>query len=273
MANTTTLNIYLLFIVIIIIIGIYYLRQNEGFQDTPPNPPNSLNPDDINITDTSVKNIVQQSLKDLQLGLERFSYLDAPITINDNGQTCMSWGNYNNGKYSADENKCIVPDNATSNTRKCLSATGMLSSCSNLYSDGYIERMNTLDISPFIEKSKTEIVYNLGNANLDLADKNKEADKLINDLITQRNLEQQQQYFINYNTDNLADKQKNIDKINKNVLDKKTELNLNQFEFSQFLANTSTNEKRSNLYYKITIGLVITIIIMFILNVLFSNIL
>lgn len=265
--NTTTLNIYLLFIVIIIIIGIYYLRQNEGFQDT------STTQDDVRITDTSVKNIVQQSLKDLQIGLERFAYLDAPITINDNGQTCMPWGNYNSGKYNADDNKCIVPDNANSNVRKCLSATGILSSCSNLYSDGYIERMNTIDITPSVEQSKAEIVYNLGNANLDLGDKNKESDKLISDLITQRNLEQQQQYFINYNTDNLADKQKNIDKINKNVLDKQTELNLNQVEFSQFLANNSTNEKRSSIYYKITIGLTITIIIMVILNVLFSNIL
>ena len=282
MNYTTTINIYLLFLVIIIFIVIFYLRQNEGFLDnttatsatTPTTTtPNAINLDDIQIPDTSIKTIIQQSLKDLQLSLERFSYLDAPITINNDGTTCMPWGNYNNGKYSANDNKCIVPDNATSNERKCLSATGYLASCSNLYSNGYIERMNTINITPLLEQSKAEIIYNLSNANLDINDKATETDKLISDLITQRNLELQQKYFINYNTDNLADKQKNINKINKNLQNKQTELNLNQAHFSQFLEDNTAKEQRNNLYYKITIGLIITIIILLILNVLFSNIL
>lgn len=281
--QNTTLNIYLLFITITIIIAIYYIHRNtdstkptkntklansiEGFETPEPN--------DITIpeiSDTSIKNIVSTSLKELQSGLERFSYLDAPISINDNGQTCMPWDNYNNGKYKANENHCIVPDN-TSNKRKCLSATGLLSSCNNFYSDGYIEKMNTINITPIIDKAKAQILFNLGNTNIDLASKNEEIDKLITTLITQRNLENQQLYFIKYNTDNIEDKQKNIDKINKEVIDKQTELNLNQVAFSQFLENNTVNEQRSTLYYKITIGLIITITILGILNLLFSNIL
>jgi hypothetical protein len=265
MKTITPINLYLIFIIIIIVIGIYYIRQNEGFE------PQQQSPYNINIQDTSIKNIIQQSLTDLQISLERFSYLDAPITINDNGQTCMLWGNYNNGKFTAEENKCIISDNS-SNTRKCLGNNGLLTSCTNLYSDGYIEKMNTINIIPLIEQAKSKILYNLGNANLDLADKNKETNKLISDLITQRNLENQQLYFINYNTDNITEKQKDINKINKNVLDKQTELNLNQVSFSQFIETNTINENRSNLYYKIIMGLIIGIIIIVILNILFTNI-
>jgi hypothetical protein len=296
MKEITTLNIYLLFIIIIIIIAIVYIQQKksvkriENFDDatdtdtetittspqidyqrtTPTIGATSFN--NINIQDSYTKNIVVQSLKDLEMGLDRYSYLDAPVIVNDEGKICMNWGNYSNGKYSVNENKCIVPD-SSGTVRKCLNITGSLSSCDLFYNDGYIERMNTININPLVEQTKAAILYNIGNNNLDLVEKNKELDKTISDLITKRNLEIQQLYFINYNTNNLSEKQKNIDKINKIVSDKQTEVNLNQVSFSQFLETNNSNEKLAAIYYKIAIGLIISIIIMGILSVLFSNIL
>jgi hypothetical protein len=296
MKELTTLNIYLLFIIIIIIIAIIFIYQKKLYKqienfDGATEPiiiPTTTRPiitvpqstqqvsttsfDNINIQDNYTKTTVIQSLKDLEIGLDRYSYLDAPIVVDNNGKICMEWGNYNNGKFSVNENKCIVPDNS-SNIRKCLNITGSLSGCNNLYDDGYIERMNTLNVQPLLDEAQNTILYNLSNTNTDLGDKSSELDKIISNLITKRNLEEQQLYFINYNTNNLEEKQKTIEKINDIVSDKQTEVNLNQVSFSQFLETNSSNEKIASIYYKIAIGLTITIIIMGILCILFSNIL
>jgi len=188
------------------------------------------------------------------------------------------WGNYNNGKYRANDNNCIVVDSAgnggnTNNIRKCLRANGGLATCNNLYSDGYIDRMNNIDTQPLIEQTQAKIIYNIGNTKLDLDSKSTAIDGFINDLVTKRNLENQQLYFINYNTDNLQEKQNNMDKINTDVSEKQTEVNLNQVSFSQFLATNSSNDNLNNIYYNVGIGLVITIVVVGILNVLFSNLL
>jgi len=245
--------------------------------------------DNINIPDITTKNIVVQSLKDLQTGLQRFSNLDAPISINDSGNICTGWGNYNNGKYRANDNNCVIVDNInsssnpnsnpnsnpsnTNNIRKCLNSTGGLSTCNNLYSDGYINRMNNLSTQPLLEQTQSEIIYNINNTKMDLDSKSTVIDGFINDLVTKRNLENQQLYFINYNTDNLQEKQLNMDKINTEVANKKTELNLNQASFSQFLNNNNNNENLKNIYYKVATGLVISIFVVGMMNVFFSNLL
>ena len=308
MLSSTTLNIYLIFLIILVGIVIIYICQNrksriENFNSTvtntaPPihstdsnttdsnttdsNTPDSnplqsnnekfINLDNINIPDITTKNIVVQSLKDLKTGLQRFSNIDAPISINDDGNTCTTWGNYNNGKYRANDNNCIIVDN-TNNIRKCLRANGGLATCNNLYSDGYIDRMNNIDTQPLMEQIQAEIIFNIGNSNLDLDSKSTAIDGFINDLVTKRNLENQQLYFINYNTDNLQEKQNNMDKINTDVSEKQTEVNLNQVSFSQFLATNSRNDNLNNIYYNVGIGLVISIVVVGILNVLFSNLL
>ena len=246
--------------------------NNVSASGNSSNPSNLGNLDNINIPDITTKNIVVQSLKDLQTGLQRFSNIDAPISINDDGNTCIVWGNYNNGKYRANDNNCTIVDN-TNNVRKCLRANGGLATCNNLYSDGYIDRMNNIETQPLIEQSQAKIIYNIGNTKYDLDSKSTAIDGFINDLITKRNLENQQLYFINYNTDNLQEKQNTMNKINKELTDKKTELNLNQVSFSQFLDNNNNNENLKNIYYKIAIGLVISIIVVGVMYVMFSNIL
>jgi ribosomal protein S8 len=289
------INIYIIFIITIILIAIVFINHNynkglETFDTiapdlttipittnaiTTPRNTNSANLDITlqntidNIQDTTIKNVVKQSLTDLQMGLQRFSYLDAPISIDDNGQTCMQWGNYDNGQYRASDNACMITDTE----RKCLSTNGILTLCNNLYKDGYLERMNSIDIQPLLKSSQTEIMYNLGTTTLDTSEKNNSIDKVIDDLITKRNLEIQQKYFIEYNTDNLDEKQKNIEKITKELANKQTDVNLNQAAFSQFLQTNSNNDRINGLYFKIFIGLIICIIIILILNVLFSNIL
>jgi len=291
---SSTLNIYLCFILIIIVITIIYISQNknksENFDSMPnltntittqPNitlpiinnaTPTNANIDaDITTDDTTIRDIVIQSLKDLQTGLLRFSNLDAPMTINDDGNTCSVWGQYSNGKYSVNDNNCIIADNT--NIRKCLGANGGLSTCDNLYSDGYINKMNNININPFVKQSKKEILDNVKIAKVEWDNKSNKIDCLINDLVSKRNLENQQLYFINYNTNNLQDKEKNINKIDKEVSIKQTDVNINQLSFSNFIANNTSKDNLNNIYYKIIIGLVIIIVIIGILNYLFSNVL
>jgi hypothetical protein len=130
--------------------------------------------------------------------------------------------------------------------------------------------MNNIDIQPLLSQAQAEVIFNIGNTNLDLGSKSTIVDGIINDLVTKRNLENQQLYFIKYNTDNLQDKQNNMYTINKELSNKQTEVNLNQILFSQFLDNNKSNENIKNIYYKIIIGLVITLIVVGVMNMLFT---
>lgn len=213
--------------------------------------------------------ILQNAIKDLQLAMDRYSYLDTPIIINNTGNICMQWSD----KYKSNENNCIVPDDTNGNERKCLNTDGTLSSCSNMYSDGYIEKKNTIDIIPLIEETKNAVLADIKNINSNIREKIVEIDKLINNVVIERNLEIQQKQLIDNINNTLELQKNNIKKINKNVLDKQTNLNIDQTTFSQFNKNYNTTDKRNKLYYKITFILIICIIIMILFNILFSNIL
>ena len=78
--------------------------------------------------------------------------------------------------------------------------------------------------------------------------------------------------FIKYNTANLDDKQKLIDKTTKEFEKNENEVNINKINFSRILASNSSNDSKSSLYYKIIVGLLITIIVLGVLYILFSNI-
>jgi hypothetical protein len=99
------------------------------------------------------------------------------------------------------------------------------------------------------------------------------ANTIITSLSDRGSIQLQQKDIIINNNENMAYKNKimedNIEKLNK----KQNDTNINQNNFSSFMSYISDADSISNVYYKITLGLVITIIIMGILNFLFSNIL
>ena len=221
------------------------------------------------ITDTTVKTAVLPTLTNFKTTLGRYTNLDTPITINDKGKLCSMWNNYSNGKYRLDGNKCMK----IKNTYKCLDTDGSLNTCNQYYTDGFIEQKNNIDYQPILDDVMSRIINNIEPLNTTITNKNTDADKLISDLSNKNLLYQQQSDIMKNLKQNLAEKQNFIKQNTKKISTTEIETNINQSNFSNFLSSINDNNSWNNIYYKVVIGLIIAIVIMLILNFLFSNIL
>lgn len=323
--NTTTGNILLSFIILIIAVGIgYWLNTNknglEGFDGAsppaptadpfplPPNPyanssqavpvtptaaiimpegtipltspptsafPTTL-PSDIaqqldTITDPKLKTALEQQFITLQGMLMRYSKLDTPIIMNDSGQICNMWGNYDGGKYTQNQNECQAIDNT--GLLQCLNNANMPTRCSKLLEDGYINNRNTIDHKVYLTPVVNSVIDNIPQTDYDVADMNKNADEVITSFADRSFIQSQQHEIIHNNNQNIDDKKKIIDNGKEQLSKKQNETNINQNNFSLFRSQITDSDSTSNQYYNITIILIICLIIIGIFNFLFSNIL
>lgn len=276
--DITTNTIYFVFIIVIILIAIIYISQNktpgttiENFEPTttqsaiPTKNQSTLTGKNDDITNP----IIKQTLTELKNAMSRFSDLDAPIVMNDDGNICSAWGDYNNGQYRMNDNMCIVLDG----NRKCLSGNNILTTCDNIYKDDYINKMNVIDIQPLLDSTKVEIMNNQQGIKADIEVKSKNMDEKINELMVKKELEAQQKFFINNNQMYLEDKKKNISRIEKELDKQYNDVSINQTGFSQFLQDNTSNENINAIYRKALWILIIAIIVVCVLNFLFSDIL
>lgn len=276
--NITPNTIYFVFIIVIILIAIIYISQNGTFGTTIENfAPTTTQPaiPTKNQSTLPGKNdditnpIIKQTLTELKNAMLRFSDLDTPITMNDDGNICNVWDDYNNGQYRMNDNMCIILDG----NRKCLSGNNILTTCDNIYKDDYINKMNVIDIQPLLDNTKVEIMNNQQGIKDDIEVKSKNIDENINELMVKKELESQQKFFINNNQMYLEDKKKNISRINKELDKQYNDVSLNKTSFSQFLQDNTNNENINAFYRKALWILIITLIVVCVLNFLFSNIL
>jgi hypothetical protein len=278
MSEISHTNIFLLFIILIIVISVGYCssKQNNQTEGFTTNQSTSKLPNDVlvilnTITDNSAITNIQSHLLSLQSLLSRYNDLDAPIIIDDNGNICNMWNDYNNGKYTASKNASQIVDN--SGLYKCLNSNGELSKCNNIYADGFITQKNTIPIENLLLNTLNNINSNLGNIEIKVVNMNKDADFLINRYGDLKTIEINQQDLIKNNMANMEDKKRLMNE-NKNKMGKQQlETSNNQINFSQIRDNINNNESWNNIYYRIVIGLVITLIILGILNFLFSDVL
>jgi hypothetical protein len=219
----------------------------------------------LNITDSGIQTAVINYITSFIKFLSTYKKVEVPITVNNNG-LCEKWGSYNNGAYKNQQNNCIKINDDT----QCLS-NNKLVSCSNYYNDGRINKLSNMNIENIINTVKYNIFTEINGINADINKKNQKIKKILDDLILKRNLENQQKYFINYNTRNLEDKKILL---NKNSIDfekSENEVNVNKIQFEQNTQLNKTTTNRMNLYYNIIIWLIILLIIVGLMNFAFSE--
>ena len=272
--------LYIIFIICILLIGYYYssINNTDGFQDeTLPSSSSSLTTlqltNDLTtagITDIPTQKKLIEYLKMLNVILDKYKILDVPITVNNNGNVCETWDMYDNGKYKLNNNNCIKIDGE--GNPKCLD-NNILTSCSNYYKDGEIDKLSTINTKDIIDSAKYNIIVEMKNVNGDIKQKSDDINNILNELISKRNLENQQLYFIDYNNDNLDDKKKIFNKYNKEFEKTENDVNINKTQFKQFIASNETMNAQKDKYYNYIIWLIILLIIVGILNFFFSEIL
>jgi hypothetical protein len=269
--------LYIIFIICILLIGYYYssINNTDGFQDeTSPSSITTLQLTN-DLTTAGIKDIPTQKklieyLTNLNLILDRYKTIDVPITGNNNGNICENWDMYANGKYKENGNNCIKI-NGKGNP-KCLD-NNILTSCSNYYKDGEIDKLSTINIKDILDSAKYNMVVEMANINGDLTQKNNDIDNILNELISKRNLENQQVYFIDYNNNNLDDKKNIFEKYNKEFEKTENDVNINTIQFKQFLESNQSMNAKKDKYYNYIIWLIVLLIIVGILNFFFTEIL
>jgi len=275
-------KIFILFILCISLITCLYIKYNkyelfanEEFKNIPTNM-KIFN--DTEITNLTAKNAINNHITTLESVFNKYYNIEPSITITNNGLNCESWANYNTENSSPNDNSntllnnCKIVEGSESNEEQCL-VDNVLSSCSTFFNDGYINSLSSIDINTFKNNIRDTIIKNSNTLNLDLQKKRNEIDILLNSLFDKLDLEKQQLYFIGYNKTNLNDKSNLVKRSEKEFEKDENDININQINFKNFLQKNNINDSSLNLYYKIIIGLIATIIIVGIFNLLVTEIL
>lgn len=277
--------IFLIFILLIILITCFYnenisiINSNyskEGFNNVPnASPPMASDPlnssiDNIDIKDLSGKKIATQNLYNLKQILDRFTTLDSPIGINNKGNICSEWGEYDNSKYQFNNNSCLVIPESGTKDRQCLS-NNTLTSCSIYYDDKTIDNNNKFNTKQILDITIQKILSGSASIIANIDKKSSDIDQILNNLTAKLTLENQQKYFIKYNDGNLDDKKKMLDKESEEIEKTENEINVSKINFNQFVTINNDYDNKINAYYKIIVGLIITIVIVGIFYFLFSK--
>lgn len=291
-----TEHIFLTFIILILAIGIgYWLNTSrEGFDDNTDSDsttipqttaalgtiPKATNPMALSaaidnqlsgVSDSTTRDTLQTQLTNLQSLLNRYATLDTPIIMDDEGQVCSMWGDYSNGRFRQQQNQCMALDD--SNILKCLDSSGTPSTCSNIMSDGYITSKSNINYQPLLDSVTSTVINAIPNITSQVDNMNQNADTIITSLSDRGSIQLQQDELIRNNNENMVYKNKLMEENTEKLAKKQNETNINQNDFSSFMNQITNTDSLGNTYYRIIIGLIIAVVIMGMLNFLFSNIL
>ena len=288
---------YFIFILCISLITFYYIRNGthgknklfENFETKINNPTNNnlLPFNDNEISNISAKNSINDRMSTLASIFNNYKTLDPAITTNNKGLMCESWAGYNvnanttntmntsvtsntNNPYNSSLNNCLLVNNSNSTDPQCLSEN-VLTSCSNFFNDGYINKLTSVDINILQKNTREKIISNSMQLIKTLEKQSGEIDSILNILLDKLKLEQQQIYFIKYNTGNLDYKTKLVNKSTEEYEKNENNINVNQVNFSNLLSKNNNNINKINFYYKVIIGIIITIIVVLVLNIFMSS--
>lgn len=237
----------------------YFKNNNENFTDITTLPQTTISNQTFSRTSL---------LSDFQNTLNRFKFLDIPITITNSGKSCNNWGDFQNDKYKDRNNRCIKMEGR--NINQCI-VNGDILSCNDFFKDGKLDDLNNIDISQIYDDTISNIDNKITNIKPDIDTHKTQLEKLINNLIDRKNIENQQLYFIEYNGSNMDSKNSQFNKTNKEYEKKENDFNINSVNFSNILQKNKDDENTKNLNYKILKYTIYILIILIILNILFSE--
>lgn len=265
----------ILFVILGIVLGLtgkYKHVFKEGFETTQPLELSATIKNQLSsVSDSTTHDILAEQLENLQNLLDRYATLDTPIIMNDVGQVCSMWDNYSNGRYQNQQNQCLDIDNT--GILKCLDASSTPTTCNNILADGYINNKNKINYQPFLNTTASTIINSIPNITNETNKMHQTIDTIITSLADRGSIQLQQLDIINNNNENMTFKNKIMNDNTKKLSEKQNETNINQNNFSSFMTQITNVDSTVNIYYRIVVGLVIAILIMGLLNFLFSNIL
>ena len=247
---------YFIFILCISLITFYYIKNYnsnnyENFYNF--NKFNYLNEfNDTEISNITLKNEINSNLNSITTILNKYSVLDPGINVNNTGNICDS----------ALSNDCSIKDPSKTTDYTCLNG-GIDTSCSN-YFDKTIKKLIKINLSSL--RIRDNIILQSSQLIKNIASQNNEIKLILDSLLDKINIKDQQKTFINYNISNLDDKKTLVNKTTEDYEKNENDININEINFKNFVSKNNNNISKINLYYKILIGIIITIIVIGLFN-------
>lgn len=251
---------YIFFIICIALITYLYINFNknksENFYANSESNPNIISPfSDSEISNVSVKNAINNELASINALFNKYSKIDPAIIVNNDGSLC-------DNKI---DNSCKIIKNSGTKDKQCLTNNAIIS-CSTFFSDGYINKQIKLDIKTLNQITRNNIIRNAGQLIDNFKKQISEVDIVLDALIDKINLNDQQTNFVKYNIVNINDKTNLVNKTKEETEKNENDININKINFSNFLSKNNNDTNKINFYYKIIIGLIITMVIVGIVN-------
>ena len=253
---------YFIFILCISLITFYYIKnynsniyENFYFETNNTNYLNQFN--DSEISNIKLKNEINNNLNSITTILNKYSVLDPAININNTGNICDN----------TLLNNCKIKDPNNTTDYTCLN-NGIDASCSN-YFDNTIKKLINIDISSL--RTRDNIILHSLQLIKNIKNQNNEIKLILDSLLDKINIKDQQKMFINYNIANLNDKKTLVNKTTEIYEKNENDININEINFKNFVSKNNNNISKINLYYKILIGIIITIIIIGVFNLFISD--
>ena len=258
----------LLFFIFIICIGLItclYIRTKNNELFTNEDFDNSVSGEIQIFTDTEIsnvtsKNAINKQLQEMHTIFNKYASIDPSISINNNGVLCD-----NNTTC-----KLVTDDN--SQGYFCLN-NNVSTSCGNFFNDGYINKQSIIDLPTLLTNTRNKIITNIEQLDNTIATQSNDLNFNLNKLLSVFELENQQIFFIDYNINNLNDKSNLVNKTSEEFEKNESDINVNQVNFTNFIKKNNNYNTKIDFYYKIIIGLIITIIVVGIFNILITNML
>ena len=151
-----------------------------------------------------------------------------------------------------------------------LVSCNKLFDATDIYGNQIIDTNKSINTLELLSSTTQKIVSNINTIVNDITNKKNALQTLLTNIITTRTFEKQQIDFITYNEFNTKQKQKHINTIENNIQETQKDINIKQLNLTNFVSSSSINDNKLSFYYKCIKYLLIIIILVIILNIIFS---
>ena len=208
-------------------------NENENENDNNDTNNDNDNYDNDNNELSQSNNYVMNTRKESLLHfLDSIKKIEIPIIIDDNGVVCNDWSNDNKNRFPNKGNKCqLIKSKAY-----CINNNNKITTCNKLY-DKKIQEIATIDIDNLIAPYYNELFMQFSKLDKDIKTKENELNDIINRLITKKNLNLQQEFFIKQNS-NFINESQNLENDINNDYDEKT----NDYNMFKTIFNNTQDE-------------------------------
>jgi hypothetical protein len=230
---------------------IYIKKQNQNHENFTTS--NLAAFTDSQIPNLKIKTTINSNINDFNSTLNKYSLINPFITVDSNGKLC-------DASTTTDLNFCETRGASSNNQPTCL-VDKSLSSCSKLFSDGYINTQSNIDLNSLATGISSTIISASALLIQDINSRNTAIDTILNSILDKLDIKEKHLSIISNYADTINSKTTILKNTTDDFEKNENDVFINQYNFQNYLIQNNNNNKKIALYRNILYGLLITIIV------------